>query len=76
MIDGCDIAELLLKDRKDFQQPYATNSQISTFARNSDSENKESSSNIDADNLSEYSMDAGRNDSADAKLTTKIKEDR
>lgn len=75
-IDGCDIAELLLKDREDFHKPYATHSQTSTFARNSDSENKESCSNIEEDDLSEYNTEVGRDGGGDTKLVVKVKQER
>ena len=52
-IDGCDIAELLLKDREDVHKPYATHSKTSTFLSNADSEIKDSSSN-EADKHSDY----------------------
>ena len=53
-IDGCDIAELLLKDREDVHKPYATHSKTSTFLSNADSEIKDSSSNDEADKHSDY----------------------
>ena len=45
-IDGCDIAELLLKDREDFHKPYASDSP-STMRKNSFGQLKRLSENED-----------------------------
>ena len=53
-IDGCDIAELLLKDREDVHKPYATHSKTWTSLSNANSEIKDSPSNFEADEHSDY----------------------
>ena len=71
-IDGCDIAELLLKDREDFHKPYGTPIQNSILTRTSDVENKELSANIESDHRSDVSQ-SGTEDSENG---IKIKHDR
>ena len=54
-IDGCDIAELLLKDRQDFHKPYATDSPSSVTAKNSSDNYIESSEDEEvSDQRSEF----------------------
>ena len=71
-IDGCDIAELLLKDREDFHKPYGTPIQNSMLTRTRDNENKESSANTESDHLSDVTQ-SGTEDSENG---IKIKHDR
>ena len=73
-IDGCDIAELLLKDRKDFYKPYTVNHNYDHLSnRNFD---KESCSTADADDLSGSSVAEGEVNGEDKELGTKIKQER
>ena len=71
-IDGCDIAELLLKDREDFHKPYGSPIQNSRLTRTSDIEKTELSGNIESDHLSDLSQ-SGTEDSENG---IKIKHDR
>ena len=58
-IDGCDIAELLLKDRKDFHKPYATDSPSSVPIKKSSDNYIESSEDEEefSDQRSEFGQD-------------------
>ena len=71
-IDGCDIAELLLKDREDFHKPYASDSP-STMRKNSFGQLKRLSENEDG--LSHRNTDSNE-ESTDESKTVRIKQER
>ena len=71
-IDGCDIAELLLKDREDFHKPYASGSPSIT-RKNSFGQLKRLSENEDG--LSHQNTD-GSEESRDESENAEIKYDR
>ena len=69
-IDGSDIAELLLKDREDFQKPYATDSPSSKQIKKSSYVNESSE---DKDDISNHSYQSSEDE--DSKIV-KVKNER
>ena len=74
-IDGCDIAELLLKDRQDFKQPYMADYD-SKYSDKHDSKIHESSVNGNADIDSEFDSDVENDDAGSSHGATSIKQER
>ena len=74
-IDGCDIAELLLKDRHDFKQPY-TADYDSKYRDKSDSKIHESSVNGNADVDSEFDSDVENDNAGSSHGAASVKKER
>ena len=74
-IDGCDIAELLLKDRQDFKQPYMADSDSKYMDKN-DSKIQESSVNGNADIDSEFDSDVENDNVESSHGATSVKKER
>ena len=74
-IDGCDIAELLLKDRQDFKQPYMADYD-SKYNYKNDSKNNESSVNGIADIDSELDSDVENDNAGSSHGAASVKKER
>ena len=71
-IDGCDIAELLLKDREDFHKPYAMDSPTSLQTKEKSYKTNQSSEDKDEISNHSYQSSEGEGDSK----TEKVKNER
>ena len=74
-IDGCDIAELLLKDRQDFKQPYMADYD-SKYGDKNESKIHESSVNGNADIDSEFDSDVENDNVESSHGATSVKKER